>query len=113
MRGVFVCEDVFVLSAELVVSYSNANAEFPFLVGLAGTPVYLLPGTPRAPARARPQKRPVTGGGHSHRCSDTHTQRLWSAFEATWLKCVCPQAGWQGVSAFRSPDMRGNNLLVR
>lgn len=78
MRGVFVCEDVFVLSAELVVSYSNANAEFPFLVGLAGTPVYLLPGTPRAPARARPQKRPVTGGG-THTDAVTHTHRGFGA----------------------------------
>ncbi len=141
----------FVSSTCGTVCYSNANAEFPFLTGLARTPVYLARLLPvqgmvllfahththiHAQARTHAHREtlicritPSSACAHkkngisctearTHTCTDiTHTHTLWEPLK---------QRGWSvpvssgrlagdlyGVSAFRSLNMRGNNLLVR
>ena len=107
----------FVSSTCATVRYSNANAEFPFLTGLACTSVYL--------ARLLPVQGMVVlfahARTHTHTCTQkhlcritpssacahmkngisriearthTHWESLWSSLVGV---CLCPQAGWQGI----------------
>lgn len=151
--SVFVCECMpelrmcvsFVSSTCGTVHYSNANAEFPFLTGLACTPVYLARLLPVqsmvllfAPAHTLTHAHRNAAGSHPHlhvhtrkmvflaqRREHTHTlththRQLREPLESLWSSVVgvrlCPQAGWRGIFmvffALRSPNMRGNNLLV-
>lgn len=110
--------------------FSNANAEFPFLAGLACYTCLHRANTSctKHGTRAHTHIKRLYAGSHPHRHvhtrkrvflaqrrghTHTHTERV---FEAAWLECAWSSgrlAGdLYGVSAFRSPNMRGNNLLV-
>lgn len=126
----------FVSNARAAEYYSNANAEFPLLTGLACTPVYLawlLPVQGRILLYSVHTQRNAYMQNHTliymhaqenwyflrdptHGHTHTHWESFWRAFEAAWLECAVSSGrlagGLYGISAFRNPNMRGNNLLV-
>lgn len=103
-------EDVsFVSNARADEYYSNANAEFPLLTGLACTPVYLawlLPVQGRILLYSVHTQRNAYMQNHTliymraqenwyflrdptHGHTHTHWESFWRAFEAAWLECAC------------------------
>ena len=103
----------FVSSTCATVRYSNANAEFPFLTGLACISVYLARLLPVqvtvllfARVHTHTQKHlcritPSSACAHTKNGisrtevrTHTHWESLWSSLVGV---CLCPQAGWQGI----------------
>lgn len=133
-------EDVsFVSNARAAEYYSNANAEFPLLTGLACTPVYLawlLPVQGRILLYSVHTQRNAYMQNHTliymhaqenwyflrtdgipHMDTHIHTERAFGEplKQHGWSVPVSSgrlAGGLYGVSAFRNPNMRGNNLLV-